>query len=112
MSEQKKYSPREAAVAVLQKAEEMLKKAEAFKKAQEDVPQKASEEKDATPPDGVQSTPAPQDNPKEQAEGNNEPWGTAPGSKGHFKLAKFCGYVEAKRKVKPAGPAGVPPGAQ
>jgi hypothetical protein len=60
-------------------------------------------EKEMIQPEGVQSQIAPENNPKEQIEGNNEPWGTAPGVKGHYKLAKFCGHMEAKRKMKAPG---------
>lgn len=104
MSDEKKYSAREAAAAVLAKAHEILQKSEAAKLAKaEEIPQKSADEKDATPPDAVQEQPAPENNPAEQKEGNNPEWGTAPTVKGHVKLAKFCGSVEAKRK-KPAAP--------
>jgi hypothetical protein len=60
------------------------------------------------------STPNPENNPKEQAEGNNELAGTTPTQvgqdgknkpggdeiKGHLKLAKFAGRMEYKRQLK------------
>jgi hypothetical protein len=68
----------------------------------------------AAPKDGIAAQPAPGNNPKEQAEGNNELAGTTPTQvgqdgknvpggdeiKGHLKLAKFCGYMEAKRQMR------------
>lgn len=103
MSDEKKYSAKDAAVAVLNKAQEMLK-SHALKKAEEAIPHKASQEKDATHPDGVEQTPAPAPtdiNPK--VNGNPE-WGTTPGVvKGHIKLAKFAGHMQAKRKMAKPG---------
>lgn len=134
MSENKKYSAKEAATAVLKKAEELLKKAEVLKKVAgkeskhdrcvEHVKENSPEvknphavcvaqgvkpaswsksEQDVTPPDEVQEQIAPESNPKEQAEGNNAPWGSSPGTKGHLKLAKFIGYAQAKRKKPSEG---------
>ena len=74
------------------------------------------------PGDRIKTQVAPDKNPKEQAEGNNELAGTTPTQvgqdgknkpgfsemqseiqlKGHLKLAKFIGYAQAKRKT-PAG---------
>lgn len=120
MSDGKKYTAQEAAIAVLKKAGEMLKKFEATKTApiqkSEQIPAKASEEKDATPSDNVETQVAPEKNPKEQAEGNNELAGTTPTQvgqdgknvpghaeiiSGHIKLAKFIGRMHAKRKTPP-----------
>jgi len=64
------------------------------------------------PKDGTATQPSPGNNPKEQAEGNNELAGTTPTQvgqdgknipggdeiKGHLKLAKFIGHMESKRK--------------
>lgn len=98
MSEEKKYSARDAATAVLKKAEEMLK-AHALKKS-EQIPQQASDEKDVTPADGVQAEPAA---PEAVPRNENPDWGTAPGGvKGHVKLAKFCGHMQSKRKSSQA----------
>ena len=36
----------------------------------------------------------------DKVEGQNEEWGTAPKTKGHFKLAKFLGHIGSKRKSK------------
>lgn len=77
-------------------------------------------EKEQAPSDEVRGQAAPEKNPKEQAEGNNELAGTTPTQvgqdgkniegfdemKGHLKLAKFIGHMESKRKMK----AGVPNG--
>lgn len=71
-------------------------------------------EKEQAPPDKVEGQAAPEKNPKEQAEGNNELAGTTPTQvgedgknkpgldemKGHLKLAKFIGHMESKRKAK------------
>lgn len=111
MSDEKKYTAKEAAIAVLKKAEELLKKSDLAKASvapasvqkSEEIPQKASQEADVTPPDKIREQPAPENNPAEQKEGNNPEWGTAPGIKGHIKLAKFCGHMQSKRKAsKPA----------
>lgn len=96
MSDEKKYSAQEAAAAVLKKAEEMLKSSKLFKK-NEEIPKTAAATPEAAPADGVQAEPnAPADVPRN---GNPE-WGTDPAIKGHVKLAKFAGHIEAKRKMK------------
>ena len=78
------------------------------------------------PGDRVEQQTAPKDNPKEQAEGNNEKAGTTPTQVGqdgknlpgydeqkvsmkhsNLKLAKFIGHVQAKRKMKAAPTAPV-----
>lgn len=73
-------------------------------------------EKEQAPSDDVRSQVAPQQNPKEQAEGNNMLAGTTPTQvgpdqknlpgfdemKGHIKLAKFLGHMEHKRISKKA----------
>lgn len=114
MSDEKKYSAKEAAIAVLKKAEEVLKKSEAMKaklgKSEEPKgeihPKEPQAGESEQPGERVQENaePAPTEiNPK--VNGNPE-WGTTPGAvKGHFKLAKFCGHMQAKRKAKtpPAG---------
>lgn len=120
MSEEKKYSAKEAAIAVLKKAEEVLKKHEALKKAAapfsneegkapkgEIQPKEETQGEPAAPGARVKETADPQPtqiNPK--VNGNPE-WGDTPGTvKGHFKLAKFCGHVSAKRKAKTPAPQG------
>lgn len=127
MSEDKKYSAKEAAIAVLQKAEELLKKSEALKKsagmkkaepAGEIHPKEPQAGESEKPGNRIESQAAPEKNPKEQAEGNNELAGTTPNQvgqdgknmpgldemRGHIKLAKFIGHMHAKRKMaKPAG---------
>ncbi len=154
MSEEKKYSARDAAIAVLKKAEEVLKKSESVKKIMssdathktltqgfpdkapsakmtafmqgkkpklakgEDAPKEKVEGEPKNPGDRIESQPAPEKNPKEQAEGNNELAGTTPTQvgqdgknlpghaeviSGHFKLAKFIGRMHAKRKTPPGG---------
>jgi len=115
MSDEKKYSAKDAAIAVLKKAEEVLKKSEALKKSKMDKseepkgeihPKEPQAGESEQPGERVEETapPAPtQINPKVNS---NPEWGTTPGAvKGHFKLAKFCGHVSAKRKAKvpPAG---------
>jgi hypothetical protein len=137
MAFEKRYTARQVVEAVLAKTHELLQKSE-FAKAEnpkkenakpsehnaKDADQHAQgkapagemkpAEKEAAPKDGVAAQPAPGNNPKEQAEGNNELAGTTPTQvgqdgknvpggaeiKGHLKLAKFCGYMEAKRKMR------------
>ncbi len=149
MAEEKKYTAREAAVAVLAKAQELLNKSELAKsegskskhdscvehvkenspevknphavcvaegiepakweksekiaepKAEnaESVKSGSSQEADAR----LQEQKAPADNPKEQVEGNNKEWGTAPETYGFLKLAHFMGHVAQKRKKKLGG---------
>lgn len=139
MAFEKQYTARQAAEAILAKVGQMLhKKNENLAKAEnsgkenakpsehdsKDADQHADgkppkgeikpAQKEAAPKDGVASTPAPGNNPKEQAEGNNELAGTTPTQvgpngknvpggdeiKGHLKLAKFIGHMEAKRKMR------------
>lgn len=120
MSEEKKYSAQQAAIAVLKKAEEVIKKSEVLKKAQafsnENKAKEETQGEPVNPGERVESQPAPEKNPKEQAEGNNELAGTTPTQvgqdgknlpghseviSGHFKLAKFIGRMHAKRKTPP-----------
>jgi hypothetical protein len=54
----------------------------------------------STHPEAANATPAPENNPHEQAEGNNADWGTSPQVKGHIKLAHFIGHTSAKKKLK------------
>lgn len=144
MAFEKRYTAKQAAEAVLAKTRELLHKHETMEKAEnpkkenakpsehesKDASQPATgkapkgemkpAEKEAAPQDGTATQPAPGNNPKEQAEGNNELAGTTPTQvgqdgknvpggdeiKGHLKLAKFIGYMEAKRKMRaPAMPA-------
>lgn len=83
MSNDKKYTPKEAAEAVLRKAYEILKKNESLlsSKPEESL-------KEEVPPQ--ESTEAP----------IKEEWNHSPEIKGYVKLAKFCGYVESQRKNK------------
>jgi len=125
MSDEKKYSAKEAAIAVLKKAEEVLKKHEALKKAaapfsndEGSAPKEKTQGEPVNPGKRVEEQAAPEKNPKEQAEGNNELAGTTPTQvgqdgknvpghaeivSGHFKLAKFIGRMHAKRKTPPGG---------
>lgn len=142
MADERKYSAREAAIAILDKAKEVLQKSEGMTKcgtfskvhakvkregyseesadkiaghakAMEKAENKAAPSKppaakeqvagEADAPGArIESQVAPGANPKEQAEGNNEAWGTDPGVKGHVKLAKFLGRMEHKRTAKQA----------
>ncbi len=103
-------------------ADKIAGKAKAMEKAEGKWPKGEihPKEKDATPPDGEQKQVAPEKNPKEQAEGNNELAGTTPNQvgqdgknlpgydemksqdqmKGHLKLAKFIGRMDHKRSSK------------
>ena len=154
MSDEKKYTAQEAARAVLQKAEEILKKHEhigwnklhsklehegysskSADKIAGSIKAKVEKSEDAEPKGeihpkepqvGESEKPgnrihgqlAPDKNPKEEAEGNNMPAGTTPTQvgqdgknlpgfdemRGHIKLAKFIGHMQAKRKMsKPHG---------
>lgn len=103
MSEEKKYSAKDAAIAVLKKAEEMLKKSKMLKDEQpvgEIHPKEHVEGEAVNPGQRIKEQIAPDMNPKEQKEGNNKEWGTAPETYGTLKLAKFIGHMHAKRKMK------------
>lgn len=120
MADEKKYSAREAALAVLKKAEEMLAKSAVLKKAEgkapagEIHPKEQVQGEPVNPGKRVEEQAAPDKNPKEQAEGNNMPAGTTPTQVGQdgknkpgfdemrsdLKLAKFIGHMESKRKSK------------
>lgn len=123
MAESKKfYSAKEAAIAVLAKAEQMLK-ASSFAKFEAENPAKENEigtkfKKGEAPPGEIhpkehqegeamhpgartETQPAPGNNPKEQSEGNNADWGTSPQVKGHIKLAHFMGHAGAKKVKQP-----------
>lgn len=112
MAHEKQFTAKQAAFAVLEKVGELLKKSELLKAEQ---PGKiAPKQKEQAPPDSVQTQVAPQQNPKEQAEGNNMLAGTTPTQvgpdqknlpgfdemRGHIKLAKFLGHMEHKRISK------------
>lgn len=114
MSDEKKYTAKEAAIAVLKKAEEVLKKHEALKKAAapfsneegkapkgEIQPKEETQGEPANPGERVQENAKEptQDDPK--VAGNKE-WGTAPETYGTLKLAKFIGHMHAKRKKSAA----------
>lgn len=168
MSDEKKYTAKEAAIAVLKKAEEMLKASELMKAdilhgnvaqrrqsraagykqhgdmvnhkiaidgAKEAHKEQLSALKQQPKPNLTKDenmTPKGEIHPKEPQAGESEQpgarvkqdappaptdvnpkvngnpeWGTTPGTvKGHFKLAKFCGHVQAKRKAKTPPPQG------
>lgn len=119
MADEKKYSAKEAAQAVLAKAHELMAKNAMMQKQNSGAPARA--EKDQTPPDGVQADPNPAA-PNDKVNGNPAPGAlpqnnvpyAAEGPKGHLKLAKFVGRMEEKRKPKavavaaPMAPAGKP----
>ena len=109
MSEEKKYSAKEAAVAVLKKAEEMLKKHEAMKKSaavgNSDGPAPKGEIHPKEPQVGESENPGQriEDNAKQPVQpdakvNSNPEWGTAPETYGTLKLAKFIGHIHSKRK--------------
>lgn len=136
MEHEKKYTAKQAALAVLQKTQELLTKSELLKaeqspakKPQVDADQNAeNQHAQGKAPSGeihpkehvegasddVRSQQAPEKNPHEQKEGNNELAGTTPTQVGqdgknmpggdeiggHLKLAKFIGHMEAKRKLR------------
>lgn len=52
------------------------------------------------PGDRIEDQKSPEDNPKEQKEGNNNEWGTQPATYGTLKLAHFMGHMSSKRKQK------------
>jgi len=121
MAEDKKYSARDAAVAVLAKAHEILKKSETAKMAKSEKsneneigtpfeksappgeihPKEQVQGEPAKPGARIEAQKAPEANPAENKEaaqgGGNPEWGAEPG---HYKLAKFCGHMTAKRKMR------------
>lgn len=121
MAESKKfYSAKEAAIAVLAKAEEMLKASSLTKKEDaskeneigtkfvkgeappgEIHPKEHMEGEAIHPGKRVEEQASPGQNPKEQSEGNNSDWGTDPQVKGHIKLAHFMGHAGAKKQNQP-----------
>lgn len=149
MANEKLYTAKEAAKAVLAKTQELLakgewnkihnklegegyskkeadkidgaikakvEKAEDGNKAAPSTDKGAPAEKDQSGPDGVQKTPDPRTNPKEIQENSNPAPGAFPQNhekfsaelKGHLKLAKFVGRMEAKRGAKkPAKPGAI-----
>jgi len=131
MANQKLYTAKQAAEAVLKKTLELLHKSEIvkaeqmpWKKPEADASQPAKgkapkgeiqpKEKEQGSSDDVRSQKAPDNNPDEQAEGNNELAGTTPTQVGQdgknisgfsemrsdLKLAKFIGHMHSKRKMK------------
>lgn len=101
----KKYTAQETAALVLKKAEEMLKSSKLASMPRpnltkagemENDEEMAMSEKDQTPPDHVEKDPTPEHQPVER--NGNPPWGTEPG---HYKLARFMGHRDARRKHKP-----------
>ena len=114
MSEEKKYSAKEAAIAVLKKAEEMLKKANLsnnLAKSEEPKgeihPKEPQAGESEQPAARIKENTEPQPTEINPKQNGNPEWGTTPGTvKGHFKLAKFCGHMSAKRKSKMPDPQG------
>lgn len=119
---EKLYTPKQAVEAVLKKTQELLAKSELMKAEPkgEIRPKEKVQGEPAKPGERVEEQKAPESNPAEQKEGNNELAGTTPTQvgqdgknvagfdemKGHLKLAKFLGHMESKRKSKaPAAPA-------
>lgn len=141
MANEKLYTAKEAAQAVLAKTQELLAKGEwnkihkklegeGYSKKEADkidgsikakveknedgnhaapsTDKGAPAEKDQSGPDGVQKQPDPRTNPKEIQENGNPAPGALPQNqekfsaelKGHLKLAKFVGRMEAKRASK------------
>lgn len=108
MPNEKLFTAKEAAQAVLAKAQELLAKSDMMQK-QPSKPE-AKPEQDATPANGVKADPnpaAPNDkvngNPAPGAYPQNEQKFAAEGkTRGHIKLAKFVGSIEQKRKAKAA----------
>lgn len=112
MPNEKLFSAKEAAQAVLAKAQEMLKSS-SLSKADEGAPA----EKDQSGPDGVKADPNPaapnnkiNGNPAPGALPQNEVKYAAEAKKGHLALAKFMGRMEHKRsQSKPAAPVAAAP---
>jgi hypothetical protein len=103
MDHDKKISAREAAVAVLKKAQELLN---ASKLAKSLPAQAAPAAKaDVTPADGVQAQGQPADNYNGNPAPGANPQNLGESYKGHLKLAKWVGRMEQKRASKKAAPA-------
>lgn len=116
---EKQYTAKQAALAVLSKAQEILKGSNVLAKAEEEHkepkgeihPTEHVEGEGDHPAERVEEQAAPETNPKEEAEGNNNVPGGDPQDgkeieegelKGHLKLAKFLGRMEHKRALKDA----------
>jgi hypothetical protein len=103
MSEKKEYTPREAAIAVLKKAEELLLKNESARQGIVNESKHGTTlPKSEEAQDEVKETQDPSLNPKEMAgsPGTNEEWGTSPKTYSTLKLARFLGHLESKRSSK------------
>lgn len=110
----KQYSPREAAIAVLKKAEEMLKSLPAdqlakFEMEEKPHPKKEHEDKQDGQDQTVETSQTPEETTAKNPEGSNPAPGAEPqapaydaGFKGHIKLAKFMGHMESKKKAPKA----------
>lgn len=98
MAEEKKYSAQEAALAVLKKANQLLKESPLTKA--ENVPTPAPTPKG--PENNIEKQPAPQNNPAEQKENGNPQPGAIPGN-GVMKLMYFMGHIHSKKKHKKVG---------
>ena len=103
----KQYTAREAGIAVLKKFEEMLlAKNEQEKQSHPKEHEDKLEEQD----DSVTQDQSPEETTKKDAEGSNPEPGSEPQDanydahfKGHIKLAKFMGHIEAKKGSKNNG---------
>ena len=96
MADEKKISAREAAIAVLKKAEELFK-ASPISKGEMPPAEHKKPEHNVTPTDNVQI-----DKEVSPEHNVNPEWGSDPAVKGHIKLAKFLGRMDHKRTSKKA----------
>jgi hypothetical protein len=103
MDHDKKISAREAAMAVLKKAHELLNASKLAKS----LPAQAAPvaKADVTPADGVQAQGAPAENYNGNPAPGATPKNLGENYKGHLKLAKWVGRMEQKRAAKKAAPA-------
>lgn len=112
MPNEKLFTAKDAALAVLAKAQEMLAKNDLMQK-KPSSDQNAPAEQDQSGPAGVKPVTNPAA-PNDNVNGNPAPgalpqnevkYGAEGGKKGHLKLAKFMGRMEHKRSLgKPAAP--------
>ena len=73
------------------------------------APKEETQGESVNPGERVEEKAAPQPTDQNPKVNGNPEWGTTPGAKGHFKLAKFCGHMEAKRKAAKPAPAPAAP---
>lgn len=86
---------------------------EAHKKVHAEIkampkPNLGKSESDVTPPDGTQAQGEPASNYNGNPAPGADPVNLGKPYKGHIKLAKFMGRMEAKRQAKKAAPAATP----